>query len=265
MALFDLMGKALGVPAWRLLGGGAFREQIPVSRCSGRMAPDHAARIAIECVEQGYSVLKMKATATDPVADRLEAIQNAVGDQLSIVVDPNERFYRPAHLFALEAELHDRGITNVQCYESPFDQTNLDWYVLARSKLSTPIAFHLESPALVREVIKRETCDWMNISGPMVNVYKLAALAEAAGIPTWHGSGVDLGIAEAAHLHACAASRSMTLTSDVCGETLRVDDLISEPLVIANGHAKVPDGPGLGVMLDEEAVERYRVRDSVPA
>jgi muconate cycloisomerase len=57
----------------------------------------------------------------------------------------------------------------------------------------------------------------------------------------------------------------MTLTSDICGETLRVDDLISEPLVIANGHASVPDGPGLGVILDEEAVERYRVRDSVPA
>ncbi len=264
MALFDLMGKALGVPAWRLLGGGQFRDLVPVSRCSGRMSPDDAARIAVECVAQGYSVLKMKATATDPVVDRLEAIQNAVGDQLSIVVDPNERFYRPAHLFALEAELHDRGITNVQCYESPFDQTNLDWYVLARSKISTPIAFHLESPAIVREVIKREACDWMNISGPMVNVYKLAAMAESAGIPTWHGSGVDLGIAEAAHMHACAASRSMTLTSDICGETLRIDDLITDPIVIVDGYARVPDGPGLGVNLDEEAVERYRVRDSSP-
>ena len=84
-------------------------------------------------------------------------------------------------------------------------------------------------------------------------------MAEAAGIPTWHGSGVDLGIAEAAHVHVCAASRSMTLTSDICGETLRVDDLIAEPLVIADGHVRVPEGPGLGVTLDEEAVERYRV------
>ena len=153
--------------------------------------------------------------------------------------------YRPAHLFALEAELQDRGITNVQCYESPFDQTNLDWYVLARSKISTPIALHLESPAIVRETIKREACDWLNISGPMVNVYKLAAAAEAAGIPTWHGSGVDLGIAEAAHVHASAASRSMTLTSDICGETLRVDDLITEPLVIADGHARFQKGRDL--------------------
>jgi muconate cycloisomerase len=131
--------------------------------------------------------------------------------------------------------------------------------------MATPTAFHLESPALVREVIKREACDWMNISGPMVNVYKLAAMAEAAGIPTWHGSGVDLGIAEAAHVHASAGSRSMTLTSDICGETLRVDDLIVDPLVIADGHVRVPEGPGLGVTLDEEAVERYRARDPSPS
>jgi muconate cycloisomerase len=52
----------------------------------------------------------------------------------------------------------------------------------------------------------------------------------------------------------------MTLTSDICGETLRVDDLIQEPIVIADGHARVPEGPGLGVELDEDAVERYRVR-----
>ena len=264
MALFDLMGKALGIPSYRLLGGGKFRDLVPVSRCSGRMSPEHAARTAIECVAQGYSVLKMKATADDPLADRLAAIQEAVGDRLSIVVDPNERFYQPARLFALEAELRERGIAIVQCYESPYDQTNLDWYVLARNKIATPLALHLESPSAVREAIKREACDWLNISGPMVNVYKLAAMAEAAGIPTWHGSGVDLGIAEAAHVHACASSRSMTLTSDICGETLRVDDLIVDPLVIADGHVRVPEGPGLGVSLDEEAVERYRVRDPSP-
>ena len=56
-----------------------------------------------ECVAQGYSVLKMKATADDPLVDRLEAIQDAVGRQAcTIVVDPNQRFYRPVKLFALD-------------------------------------------------------------------------------------------------------------------------------------------------------------------
>ena len=243
MALFDLMGKALNVPAYRLFGG-KYRDLVPVSRCSGRMTPHDAAATARACVAQGYSVLKMKATADDPVVERLEAIQDAVGDSLHVVVDPNQRFYHPVTLFALMDRLKERGITNVQCFESPFDQSNLDWYVLARQKMSTPLALHLDSPSEVKEAIKHEACDWVNLGGPMVSFFKQAAIAEAAGIPAWHGSGVDLGIAEASYAHVCAASKAITLTSDICGETLRVDDLITEPLEIAmvtSGYRKGRD------------------------
>jgi muconate cycloisomerase len=258
MALFDLMGKALGVPAYRLLGG-KFRDRVPVSRCSGRMTPEHAARTAADAVAQGYRVLKMKATADDPLVERLGAIQDAAGDQLSVVVDPNERFYQPTRLFDLDDRLRAAGVRNVLCYESPFDQRDLDWYVLARQRLSVPVALDLNELRLVSEAIKREACDYLNIWGAMVNTYKLGALAEAAGIPTWHGSDIALGIAEAAHTHASAACRSMVLTSDICGETLRVDDVIREPLKIADGHVGVPEGHGLGVELDEDAVDRFRV------
>ena len=258
MALFDLTGKALGVPVHRLFGG-KFRDRVPVSRCSGRMTPDDAARTARESVDQGYSVLKMKATADDPVVERLTAIRDAVGDRLHVVVDPNQRFYQPFRLFDLAERVRDADLRNVQCYESPFDQGNLDWYVLARQKLTTPLALHLGNPRDVMEAIKREACDWLNIGGPMVTTYKLAAMAEAAGIPTWHGSGVGLGVSEAAFTHISAACRSMVLTSDICGETLRVDDLIREPLRIEQGHVVVPEGLGLGVELDEDALERYRV------
>lgn len=65
---------------------------------------------------------------------------------------------------------------------------------------------------------------------------------------------------EATSTHVCAACRTMTLTSDICGESLRVNDLIQEPIVIEAGHAIVPEGPGLGVALDDDAVEPYRVR-----
>jgi muconate cycloisomerase len=261
MALYDLMGKALNVPAYRLFGG-KYRDRVPVSRCSGRMSPADAARTAVASVEQGYTVLKMKATADDPIADRLEAIQEAVGDRLKVVVDPNERFYRPARLFEVVEELRERKITNVLCYESPFDQRNLDWYVLARQKITTPLALHVGGLKDIREAIKREACDWLNVGGPMVSVFKQAAMAEAAGMPAWHGSGVGLGIAEASYVHISAACKAITLTSDICGETLRVDDLIAEPLQIADGHVAVPEGPGLGVTLDEAAVERYRVTNA---
>jgi muconate cycloisomerase len=260
MALFDLVGKALGVPVYRLFGG-KYRDRVPVSRCSGRMTPEDAARTAREIVDRGYSVLKMKATVDDPLVERLAAIQDAVGDKLKVVVDPMQRFLQPFRLIELVDRLAAAGIANVACYEDPFDRRNLDWYVLARQKIRTPLALHLNEQRPIVEAIKREACDWLNVGGPMVTTYKLAALAEAAGIPTWHGSGVGLGVSEAAYTHVAAACKAMVLTSDICGETLRVDDLIREPLPIEDGHVAVPEGPGLGVELDEAAVARFRVSE----
>jgi muconate cycloisomerase len=258
MALYDLMGKALELPVYRLFGG-RYRDRVPVSRCSGRMTPADAAKTATEAVAQGYSVLKMKATADDPIIERLEAIRAAVGDTIRVNIDPNQRFHQPFRLFDLLVQMERRGLDNVECFESPFNQRNLDWYVLARQRMDIPIALHLASFADVFEAAKHEACDWLNLGGPMTTVYKLAGMAEAAGIPTWHGSGVGLGISEAAYTHICAACKSMTLTSDICGETLRVDDLIREPLQFEEGHVLVPEEPGLGVELDMEAVERYGV------
>lgn len=258
MALYDLMGKALNVPVSRLFGG-AYRNRVPVSRCSGRMTPEDAAETARQAVAQGYRVLKMKATADDPVIERLEAIRAAVGDQLRVNIDPNQRFHQPFRLFELVEQMREHGLHNVECFESPYNQKNLDWYVLARQKLSIPIALHLNVASDVFEAVKREACDWLNIGGPLINTYKLASIAEAADIPTWHGSGVGLGISEAAYAQICAACKTMTLTSDICGETLRVDDCITEPLRFADGHVLVPQGPGLGVELDMEAVRRYEV------
>jgi muconate cycloisomerase len=93
----------------------------------------------------------------------------------------------------------------------------------------------------------------------MVHFYKTAAIAEAAWIPVWHGSGVGLGISEAAILHVAAATKACTLSSDVVGEKLRSDDIIMQPIQFEDGYAIVPQGPGLGVELDMQAVEKYSV------
>jgi L-alanine-DL-glutamate epimerase-like enolase superfamily enzyme len=98
MALYDLMGKALGVPVYRLFGG-KYRDRVPVSRCSGRMTPADAAKTARQAVDQGYRVLKMKARADDPIVERLSSIHEAVGDKLVVNIDPNERFLQRFRLF----------------------------------------------------------------------------------------------------------------------------------------------------------------------
>jgi len=101
--------------------------------------------------------------------------------------------------------------------------------------------------------------DYFNFNCGIANFVRMADVADAAGIPCWHGSEIDLGILEASYLHACAAARNCTLRSDILGELVREDDLIRAPLEIKDGRFRVPQKPGLGVELDLDALEKYRV------
>ena len=137
---------------------------------------------------------------------------------------------------------------------------NLDWYHMFRQHGIVPVALHLGAPSDIINAIKAEAVDYLNLGGSMVQFVRNAAIAHAAGIPCWHGSGVDLGIMELSYLHAAAAARNCILGSDFVGSWTRVDDLVKEGLQFEDGYAIVPQKPGLGCELDLEAIERYRIR-----
>jgi muconate cycloisomerase len=103
-----------------------------------------------------------------------------------------------------------------------------------------------------------DAMDAFNFNGSMTGVVRLAALAQLAGKPCWHGSEVDLGILEAGYVHAAAASPACTWPSDIFGRLVREHDLLAAPLRFEGKHVIVPSGPGLGVVLDDGAVEKYR-------
>ncbi len=258
MALFDLVGKIKEVPAYQLLGG-AYRDRVLVSLCSGQMTPADAAAKAKEAADEGYGYLKMKATDTDPVIERFAAIREAVGTAIKVVIDPMQRLWRPVVLDQMCRGLEPYA-ENVQCFEDPFTKVNLEWYRMMRAKVHFPLALHLADGRDVIEAVKAEAVDYLNLGNGMVNFHKVGAIAEMAGIPIWHGSGVGYGVSEAAILHAAAATKACTLSSDVVGEKIRGNDLIAEPIRFVEGHALVPQGVGLGVELDMDAVERFGVK-----
>ena len=258
IAIFDLAGKALGVPVHRLLGS-AYRDRVPVDFWFGRRSPEDAGRRAKLARELGYHGLKMKNALEDPTVAQVEAITAAAGRDFTITIDPNERFYRPAEAIRLARELE--RFPNVLCFEDPFPKWNLDWYRLFREKTTIPVALHLGSSRDVVNAIKAEACDYMNLGAGMVNFVKCAAIADAAGILIWHGSGVDLGLLEAAYTHVSSVARNCVLPSDIFGRLIREHDLLATPLEIRDGCVTVPTGPGLGVELDRDALERYRVKD----
>lgn len=257
MALYDILGKAYGVPVCQLLGG-KYHDNIPVAFCSGHRTPEDAASQAREAADAGHRTYKCKASGSwQNLPDRVRMIYEAAPD-IAVRIDPNQKLSTPA----LAVSIGDRlAGYNVECLESPVLQQNLDWYVLLRQKLHIPLALHLNSSHEVVAAIKREACDYINLGGPgMLGFQRASSIADAAGVPTWHGSGVGLGISDASFVHACAATRNAILPSDIVGTLLRQDDLIVHPLQYEDGFVRVPEEPGLGVELDEAALERWGVK-----
>ena len=252
MAWLDLLGKHLGVPVWHLLGG-KLVDRVPIDYWMGRASPQDTARRTQRAVELGLHGVKMKCKLGDPIAERVRAVRQVAPD-FSIVLDPNERFDSPAG--AMEVSHALAGLDRVT-FESPVPQHRLDWYVLLRKQIPQPIALHLTCLGDLTAALRMEAADCYNLLGPMKEFTAWAKLAQAAGCPTWRGTGMDLGVRDMSSVHAAAAA-GCQLPCDIIGHLMREDDLIVEPIRIEDGGLVVPDAPGLGVELDREALERYR-------
>ena len=243
MALFDLVGRALGVPAHWLLGG-AVRDRVPADYWIGQQNPADAARNARRGQERGFHGMKLKCAVDDPWEERVGAILEACGPDFKLTLDPNERFYRPAEAIALAKRLE--RFPNIALYEDPMPKWNLDWYRQFRAAVTAPVALHLAHPRDVVLAIKAEACDHFNLAGSMVQFVRSAAMAAAYGALCWHGSGVDLGIMEHSYLHAAACARNCVLPSDLVGSWVREDDLVTGGLRFEDGCAVLPATPAWG-------------------
>lgn len=252
MAWLDLLGKHFGVPVWHLLGGKLI-DRVPIDYWMGRATPEDTARRTQRAVELGFAGVKMKCERGDPIAQRVRAVRD-VAPHFSIVLDPNERFDDPAGVIEVSRSL--AGFEQVT-FESPVAQNRLDWYVLLRKKIPQPIALHLTCFEDLIAALRMEAADYYNLLGPLKEFTEWAKLAQAAGCPTWRGTGMDLGVRDMSSVHAAAVA-GCRLPCDIIGHLMREDDLIVKPIPFQDGCLVVPNAPGLGVELDREALLRYR-------
>jgi muconate cycloisomerase len=255
MALYDAVGKALGWPVYKLLGGLAQR-RVLVGYWTGRRTPAGIRRVAERAVAGKFTSIKTKCMQGDPVVECAEVLAK-VAPGIRYIVDPNTR-YKSFADFLPVAKALDR-IGNCLVFEDPFDKSDFAGYRKLRAEVRTHVALHLSDPRAMIRAIKEDACSVFNTGGNpgMSTFVSNCALAAAAGMPVWHGSGNDCGIVDASYLHSCAASSDCTLPSDILS-FLREDDLIVEPIPIKDSYAIVSDRPGLGIDLDEDALARYR-------
>ncbi|MBN1399541.1 MAG: hypothetical protein JXA74_01815 [Anaerolineae bacterium] len=256
MAIIDLLGRYYERPAHWFLGG-AVRQRVPADYWIGHQTPEDAAINARIAVERGFKGMKMKCTGDEPLVRRCRAIWEVAGPEFELTIDPNTRFWRFTEALEMARELVKWG--KVKVFEDPMAKWNLDWYRLLREQGVVPVALHLGDPQDIINAIKAEAVDYLNLGGGMIQFVRNAAIAHAAGVPCWHGSGNDLGIMEFSYLHAAAAARNCVLGSDFVGSWTRVDDLTLEGIQFDDGFAVVPDAPGLGCELDMDALGQYAI------
>lgn len=199
------------------------------------------------------------------MAEWCQAIPEACGKDFKVILDPNQRFENVPTARRLAEALAEVG--NVLCLEDPLPRWDLESLAFLCGHIDLPITLHValpynetgyQHPADVLRALRLDACDYFNFNGGAFPVKRMATLAEAAAKPFWHCSEVDLGILEAAYVHKCAACEAATLPSDIFGQLVRTNDLIVEPLQFDGPQVRVPTGPGLGVQLDQEALEKHR-------
>ena len=255
MAMFDIVGKALKVPAHKLMGSKHW-DKVPVGYWSPPLEPKEFAAMAEVGARLGFKTHKLKARPWN-IVETVELMTRAAGPDYGIIVDPNFTFGDLHTSLKLAAQLEKY---NIEAFEDPF-QYLPGWHQYRdfRRHSTIPLAPHLGDSRMIMSAIRAEAADMFNTGGSVEQVLINAGMAEAAGMPVWlQVVGLGLGVSGAYGTHVHAVVRNATIPSDVLHFT-RENDLIGGALTPKEGFVEVPDAPGLGVELDMAAVEKYRV------
>ncbi|HVK23061.1 MAG TPA: enolase C-terminal domain-like protein, partial [Actinokineospora sp.] len=146
-----------------------------------------------------------------------------------------------------------------------------DEYAELRRTSPVPIVRHIALPYPVLgnriqdaiTAVRDHEVDGFNFNAGLADFQRLDHIADVAGLPCWHGSEIDLGILEAAYVHSCAAAKSSIWPSDIFGRHIRSHDLLTKPLEFDASTVLLPNGTGLGVELDPDAVAEFRTDQKV--
>lgn len=271
-ALWDIKGKAFGVPVHQLLGG-QLRDRIRVYSWIGGDRPSDTASMAQECGARGFTAVKMNATEEmqfvdshakiDAVLARVGAIREAMGPHFGIGVDFHGRVHRPmAKLLARELEPY-----KLMFIEEPVLSEHAEALKEIANHCATPIALgeRLYSRWDFKSILTDGYVDIIqpdpSHAGGITETRKIAAMAEAYDVAL--ALHCPLGpIALAACLQLDAVCYNAFIQEQSLGihynQTNDLLDYLADPSVFAyeDGHVAIPQGPGLGIEVNEEYVVR---------
>jgi O-succinylbenzoate synthase len=259
MAAWDLFARLRGEPLSRLLGGTRSRIASGVSIGIQDSLDQLKEKIGRE-LAAGYRRIKIKIKPGWDVA-AVQMVRREFGN-IPLMVDANA-----AYSLADTDHLAQLDQYNLMMIEQPLDYDDVMDHVELQRRLSTPICLDesIHTVRIARDAIAAGACRIINIKPGRVGGHReslrLHDLCAASGIPVWHGGMLETGIGRAHNIHL-ASLPNFTLPGDIAASKRYYEpDLIDPPIdVAADGTIAVPDGPGIGVRIVQDRVERATIR-----
>ena len=276
-ALWDIKGKALGVPVYDLLGG-AVRDKMAVYSWIDSDTPEIAARSVKEKMAQGFTTVKMFGTcatgwiddrkAINDLLERVQAVRDAAGPDVGIAID----FHGRAHHSMARTLLKELEPLKPLFVEEPVLVENLDAFADLHRRSNIPLATGERSFTRwgFKELLERGCADIiqpdLSHAGGISEVRRIAAMAETYDValaPHCPLGPVALAAClqvDLASINACLQEQSIGMAYNKGQE---IDSYLRDPAVFAyqNGYVPLLTSPGLGVDVDEEIVRRSQVPD----
>lgn len=253
MALFDAVGKTLNVPVHHLLGV-KVRDWCPISWWAMDMPPADWAEQCRMAADQGYMSAKLKARTWFDLHAALEAIFAVVPRQFMLDLDFNATLWNAANAvhFLKTLEQYDQ----VAMIETPIPHEDVAGNAHIRRRINRPLAMHYGVPPILT-TLEHDLADGFVMCAGANAVRNNSHVCDVANKPLWIQM-VGTGITTTWAAHWGAVLPQAIWPAITC-MNIYADQLLTQPIAIRGGFQPVPDGPGLGIEVNPEAIARYRV------
>ena len=254
MAIYDVVGKALNVPAYHLFNQPKVREAVPIAWWNIDFPPAALAEEAKDALAKGYTALKTKARPWWDVYEQVAQMSAVTPPHFKIDMDWNQMLINASNAAPVLNELDKEE--RVALYESPIFQRDTEGQRLLRRKTQKAIALHFGDPPFP-VAVRDEVCDGFVIGGGVARVLREGTLAAQFDKPFFLQI-VGAGITTALSIQLGAVLPMAQWPAVNCLNNY-ADDLIVNPIQVTEGYAHVPDAPGLGIEVDEAALAKYKM------
>jgi len=271
-AFYDLTGRSLGLSVSTLLGG-RLKDAVPITHSIGLLDEAEAVDEVKKVVHAGIKTIKIKVgvNARRDISI-VHAIRQAVGPDVDLCIDANEGYQSPGEAIQVVRKLRDCHLKYVEQPVMGMDRIAMVAKAIDEPVMADESAWNAHDAL---QIIEKQAAQIISIyttkAGGLYKAMAVSAVCEAAGILCNVNGSIETGVGNLANVHLAACAPAVKLSNVIpvsipaqfqkghIAGIYYTDDLLQQPMQFENGCVIVPQGPGMGLDVDLQKIEKYRV------